>query len=1272
MRIPLSFAQRRLWYLHQLEGPSDTYNVVVSYRLTGVLDTTALAAAVRDVVVRHESLRTLFAEDDDGEPYQRILRESEMSLDVPVIEVTPDEADAAFDEAISYGFDLATELPVRVSVFRFAPREHVLVLVHHHIAADGSSLGPLLRDLAAAYAARREDRAPGWEPLPVQYKDYTLWQRENLGDEEDPDSVAATQVGYWRDELAGVPQPLRLPLDRPRSAEADHRGDMVEFTVEPEVLRGLEELAAERGSTVSMVVQTALAVLLNKLGGGDDLTIGSPIAGRTDDAMADMVGFFVNIWVLRVDLSGDPSFSGLLTQVRNKALAAYENQDVPYELLVESTDFDRSGAYQPLFQVMCEWLNYAKPDFEFPGLDAEHMMLTPSATKFDLHFSITKDPAQRMRGVIQYATQLFDRETVEAIAARFARVLEQVVAEPAARLATIDVLAPEERERLVRGAGDTEEPDSARTLLDGFVAQAERDPGRTALVYDGQEVTYQELNARANQLAHWLIEQGAAPESVVAVRMRRSVELVVALIGVLKAGAAFLPIETDLPDTRAAGMLSDARPHLVLNGELPDVSSLPAADPGVRVAPDNAAYVIYTSGSTGGPKGVVVSHRSIMNLMLWGLARFGTGVGTRALWGASVGFDASIPELFEPLQVGGTVVIAGSEGRKDPAYLARLIRDQRVTDANFVPSLLEVYVTEPAAAECTSLRRMRVGGEAFPAVLADQVAELLPQCEVHNWYGPTEAAVAVTAWQHRAGAASIPIGAPIRNTRAYVLDSSLRPVPVGVAGELYVAGTGLARGYLGRPGLSAERFVACPFGTADGPHRGGQGGRMYRTGDLVRWNRDGQLEFIGRADFQIKIRGFRIEPGDVEQVLSSHPDVAAAAVVVREDQRNDKRLVGYVVPSTGEVDGTALTGFAKERLPEYMVPTVIVSVAELPTTSSGKLDRKALPEPDREHIGTGRPPRHSYERRLCALFEDVLGLQHVSIDDNFFVLGGHSLLATRLSARIRGEFDVDMPIRTIIRHPTVAQLAALLLSNSVPDDFADPFAVVLSLSGKTEQPPLWFVHPGSGVSWPYFSFVPYLQDRPIYALQSRAYGSGSLPETVEEMVEDYVAQILQVQPEGPFHVLGWSYGGTVAHAVADALDRRGHQVPLLAMLDCVPASFFAEMEEHDQPGVRAVVEGFLGRFFNIGGDDRFVGTMAGVVSHHTEIMRKFVSPEFRGDALFFNSALREEEEGSWAPLWKPHILGTLEEHDVQATHHDLHMPESAAEICEVIKRKLDA
>ncbi|MYW04850.1 amino acid adenylation domain-containing protein, partial [Streptomyces sp. SID3343] len=897
--IPLSFTQRRMWLLHQLEGAAETYNMSAAFRLAGSLDQDALVAAIGDVTERHEVLRTVYETDADGQPSQRILPVSQAPVRLPVVEVAPAEVSGAIDEAGAYRFDLAAEIPFRASLLRCSSQEHVLVLVMHHIAMDGSSGAPLARDLAAAYAARREGRAPGWEPLPVQYKDYTLWQREVLGDVADPGSLAAAQVEYWRAELAGVPQPLSLPLDRPRPVEAGSHGDSVELVVEPGVVAGLEKLAAGRGMSMSMVLQAALAVLLHKLGGGDDVTIGSPTAGRTDEALTDLIGCFVNTLVLRVDLSGDPSFDELLGRVRDKALSGYEHQDVPFEVLVESINPDRSAAYQPFFQVMFAWQNFEQGSLELPGLHVEFEQVVTSTAKFDLFFAMAVDDSGALRGHLEYATRLFDRETAEAIAARFVRVLRQSVVDPAVSVGAIEVLAEEERNWLVRGVNDTAHPVAVGTLPGAFEAQVERDPDRVALVGDQETLSYGEFNRRANRLAHWLVEQGAGAERLIALRIPRSVDLMVAIYAVVKAGAAYLPVDTELPGDRVRSVLDIARPLLVLDGVLPEVSGYPETNPVRVLSPDNAAYVIFTSGSTGGPKGVQVSHRSIMNRLAWGLAHFDVGVEDRVLLSTSASFDVSVPELFAPLQVGAAVVIARPDGRKDPAYLAELIRREKVTGADFVPSLLEAFVAEPLAKECVSLRWMEVAGEAFSAVLANRVVGALPNCGVHNLYGPTEAAVEVSAWQHVPGADRVPIGAPIWNTQLYVLDAALRPVAPGVAGDLYLAGVGLARGYLGRTPLTASRFVACPFGEP--------GGRMYRTGDVARWDRDGQVEFLGRTDFQVKIRGFRIELGEIEQVLTGCPGVAQAVVVVRENQEGDKRLVGYVVPgSDGAVvdDGT--------------------------------------------------------------------------------------------------------------------------------------------------------------------------------------------------------------------------------------------------------------------------------------------------------------------------------------------------------------------------------
>ncbi|MCM2390042.1 non-ribosomal peptide synthetase [Streptomyces albipurpureus] len=1292
--IPLSFAQRRMWLTHQLEGGSESYNISPAFRLIGPLDEGALVAAIRDVVDRHETLRTTYVTDEDGEPHQQILPMSEALVRVPVVEVAAADLSGAVGEVIAHHFDLSTEIPLRVALFRCSPQEHVLVLVIHHIATDGSSASPLVRDLSTAYAARREGRAPEWEPLAVQYKDYAVWQRELLGDVADPGSRAAAQAEYWRAELAGVPQPLSLPLDRPRPAERVRPlGGKVEVVVGSQVAAGLQRLADEHGVTMAMLLQAGLGVLFGKLGGGEDVTIGSPIAGRTDEALADLVGFFVNTQVLRVDLSGDPSFADLLARVREKALAAYEHQDLPFETLVELINPDRSAAYQPLFQVMFAWQNWARQDYELPGLTVEFEQHVVSTAMFDLFFSMAMDDSGALWGDLMYATQLFDRETAETIATRLVRVLEQVAADPQLPVAAIEVLSGQEREWLLREVNQTAHPVAASTLPDAFEGQVERGPDRIAVVGERETLTYAEFNRRANQLAHWLVEQGAGPERIVAVRIPRSVELMVAIYAVVKAGATYLPVDTELPEDRVRQLLDSAEPVLTLDETLPEVSGYPETNPERVLSPDNAAYVIYTSGSTGGPKGVQVSHRSIMNRLEWGLAHFDVGGEDRMLFSSSASFDASVPEMFAPLQMGAAVVIARPDGRRDPSYLAELIQRERVTSAVFVPSQLETFLAEPEAKKCTSLRWAEVVAEPFPAALANSATDLLPGCVAHNLYGPTEATVEVTAYRHVPGADRVPIGTPIWNTQVYVLDQALRPVAPGVTGELYLAGTGLARGYLGQAALTAERFIASPYGEP--------GTRMYRTGDLVRRNKNNHLEYIGRTDFQIKLRGFRIELGEIENVLTEHPDVAQAAVITREDDRGDKRLVAYVVPDLGtavadtevQVDertrtnasaGSASIGallaelpeYLRGRLPDYMVPAAVVPLSEFPLTAGGKLDRQALPSEYTTPV-SGREPRNAHEEELCSFFCELLGLEKVGIDDNFFELGGHSLLATRLSSRIRKQFRIDMPVRTIVRYPTVAELAALVLAGGIPDDHVDSFAVVLPLNRElaTEKPPVWFFHGGGGLGWPFFTFAPYVQDRPSYALQSRGFtGTDPLAGSVEEMIEDYLGQILQVQPEGPYHLVGWSFGGPVAHAIADGLDRRGHQVGLVAILDSMPAISdpgigFKAVADITPAVYRAQVEELFGRFMNTENMDRFLHNMSRVGANNTRMMAAFESPVYRGDVLYFH-ATADRDWASYASYWQRHVLGSIETFDVDATHHDLHMPKPAGQIMKVIARKL--
>jgi amino acid adenylation domain-containing protein len=887
-RVPLSFAQQRLWFLHRLEGGSATYNVPLVLRLTGRLDEPALRAALADVVDRHEALRTIFP-GTDGVPYQRILPSAEVELVIrPVVE---SEVDDAVAEVVRGVFDLETRIPVRAELLRLGAEQHVLVLVVHHIAADGWSMAPLWRDLGTAYATRSAGRAPGWAPLPVQYADYTLWQRELPGLE--------SQLDYWREALKGLPERTELPTDRPHPPVASYRGGFFTFDWDADLLAGLGELARACGASVFMVVHAGLTALLTRLGAGTDVPVGTPIAGRTDQALEDLVGFFVNTLVLRVDTAGDPTFRDLVGRVRERSLDAYAHQDVPFERLVEALNPSRSLAYHPLFQTMLAWQNTPTAGVELPGLTVDEIKVGTGTAKFDLWFSLAEKP-HGIQGLAEYNTEVFDRSTVDSILVRLERLLRAAIADPDLAVGAIDLLTAGEREQ---NWVETEVP--AATLPELFAAQVAVTPDHPALVFEDVELTYAELDAASNRLAHYLASRGVGPEKVVALALPRSVELVTAILAVLKTGAAYLPLDPDYPADRIEFMLADAQPALVLTPSLlseTDQSSSPNTPLEVDLHPDHPAYVIYTSGSTGRPKGVVVPHRGIVNRLLWMQHEYRLTPDDRVLQKTPSSFDVSVWEFLWPLITGATEVVARPDGHKDPVYLAELIQERGVTTVHFVPSMLQVFLREPAAAGCTSLRRVLCSGEALP-VDAVQLFGTVLDAELHNLYGPTEASVDVTYWPCDPADTTVPIGREVWNTRTYVLDARLQPVPPGTPGELYLAGVQLARGYLNRPGLSAERFVADPFGPP--------GSRMYRTGDLAKRrtasmldpasrSSGGALEFLGRADEQVKIRGFRVEPGEIAATLAEHPSVDQAVVVAREDRPGDVRLIGYVVP--GDVD----------------------------------------------------------------------------------------------------------------------------------------------------------------------------------------------------------------------------------------------------------------------------------------------------------------------------------------------------------------------------------
>ncbi|WP_149830615.1 non-ribosomal peptide synthetase [Streptomyces tailanensis] len=1052
-RIPLSAAQRRLWLVERITGGGVAYNFPLVFRLRGELDLDALRAALRDVTGRHESLRTRSLEEG-GEPYQWIVPPGAAEPEFQVADITEDELASRIEAAQRRPFDLRAELPVRAEVLRLGPAEHVVALVLHHITTDEWSDRPFLGDLTVAYRARVEGRAPEWAPLPVQYADYTLWQDTLLG------QVGEAQLAHWTDALGELPGELALPLDRPRPEEPSGRGGKVRVELTAETARALRELSGATGTSMFMLFQAATATLLHRLGAGDDIPLGAPIAGRTDDALDGLVGFFVNTLVLRTDLSGtdrDLTFRHLLARVRESALKAFENQDLPFDHVVEALNPPRVAGRNPLFQVMLGYHYRPDGDPDVLGMPTEWFDMDTGMAKFDLHFTFVDEVGRdRLTLLLEFALDLCDESTAQRLAGRLVRLLEQVAAEPDVLVRDVEVLEEAERESVLVRWNDTGCDVPATTLPELFRAQVARTPDALALVHDQQRLTYAELDARVERTARVLAGLGVGPERTVAVALPRSVDLVVALLAVHRAGGAYLPLDSDQPQERRDLMLAEARPVCVVEGALPDG---PEGELPTTYDPLSPAYVIYTSGSTGRPKGVVVPHEGIVNRLLWMQDAYGLTADDRVLQKTPAGFDVSVWEFFWPLITGATLVVARPEGHRDPAYLAGLIREQGVTTVHFVPSMLQVFLAEPAAGRCVGLRRVMCSGEALPLPVAERFHEVLP-AELHNLYGPTEASVDVTAVQVEPGAERVVIGRPVRNTRVHVLDAALRPVPPGVAGELYLAGVQLARGYLDRPGLTAERFVADPYGAP--------GARMYRTGDLARWRPDGTLEFLGRTDHQVKIRGVRVEPGEVEAALARHESVAHTVVVP-----HDQRLVAYVVPTAGQsADPALLRGHAAAALPEHMVPAAFVVLDALPLTPNGKLDRRALPAPDfAAGSGTGGRGRDPREEILCGLFAQVLGVESVGVDDDFFALGGHSLLAMRLVAGVRAAFGAEVSLRTVFDTPTVAGLSRRLAEGSVSGAGARPTLGVRTrperLPLSSAQQRLWVLYQVEGPSATY-------------------------------------------------------------------------------------------------------------------------------------------------------------------------------------------------------------
>jgi len=1355
--LPLAPSQRRLWFLQRLQGPDATYDVPVTLRLRGPVDADALRRALADVVARHETLRTRCPERD-GAPVQEILDPADATTPLTVEVVPPALVEERIAALAGHVFDVTTDLPLRATLIQAGGTtdEHVLVLVLHHIAADGWSLGPLVRDLSRAYAARREDPdGPSvLPPVAVHHADHAL----ALAGREDADEA---DLAYWEDALRGLPDELELP-GGPESGAAPTTGGEVRTLIPAATHRTLATLAREEGASTFMAVHALVAGLLTRVGAGTDVPIGTVTLGRDAPGLDETVGFFANTVVLRADTDGDPDLRTLLRRVRETDLAAFEHGTVPFDRVVEHLRPPRVAGRTPLCNVMLVFQNTPETAWEAEGVDAEVGVRGNGTAKFDLTFELAErfDPEGAPAGLdlrIEHRRSRVDAATAEALAGWLVRLAERWAADPSAPLWGPAITGPDE---VVPVAvpdlpARTDVPADA-TLVSWFDRACRTSASRAALTGPAGEVTpsslsYASLDARANRLARLLLARGARRGTLVALALPRTTDLVVALLAILRTGAGYLPLDPAYPADRLRATVEDAGPVLAITtadvdpATLAGVPTVALDDPTVArsldgpdravetegpegrdtvrvrgpltdaerapAQPDDVAYVIYTSGSTGRPKGVEVTHRNVVRLFTATDGWFGFGPDDVWTLFHSTAFDFSVWELWGALLHGGRLVVVPHEVSRSPAAFLQLLVAQRVTVLNQTPSafwsLAAADADDPDLGDELALRTVVFGGEALETAKLrawlDRHPEDAPR--LVNMYGITETTVHVTyrpvtaADVDRDGPS--PIGVPIPDLRIHVLDAGGHPVPPDVTGEMLVEGGGVAKGYLGRPELTAERFVERP-----------DGARLYRTGDLARVRRDGTLDYLGRADGQVKLRGFRIELGEIEAVLRAEDGVRDAVVVVREDRPGDERLVGYVVGGPAPAD---LRAAAARTLSAHMVPAAVVVLDALPLTPNGKLDRRGLPAPDLSAAVEGRAPEGVAEERLCRLFADALGVERVGADDEFFALGGHSLLAVRLLREISDAFGVPVGIGALFAAPTPAGLARALQDG----EEHSPLEVVLPLRGAVartpvlpavsppetgERPedreapaPVFCVHPAGGLSWCYSGLARHLPpERPIVGVQARGIArTEPLPASLGVMADDYVARVREVRPHGPYHLLGWSLGGMVVHAMAARLRAAGEEVGIVALLDAYPSDGLRRLQPPDEAEA-------LSALLAMGGYDETVlrgreisvdvvidalreeGSAMASLTPETlmaikatyvntaTILREYEHEVFPGDVLFLRATEGIIDGDQTPDTWAPFLGGALDVHDVACTHREMCQPEPLAQIGRIVAERLAA
>ncbi len=1130
---PLSFAQERLWFLEQWQPGTAAYNIPTPLRLIGALQTGALERALNGVVARHEALRTTFAMSD-GHLAQIIA--PALTIPLPVIDLRglpaaarEDEAQQLMAEEARRSFDLARGPLLRARLLQLTDTEHLLLLTMHHIIADGWSLGIMLREIAIRYEAERDGQGAAQPAIPVQYADYAVWQREWL-----QGAVLEKQLTYWKKQLAGAPAMIELPTDRPHPPVSTHRGAVYPVNLSRAQTVALKELSQREGTTLFMTLLAAFQVLLARYSRQEDIVVGAPIAGRTRPETEGLVGVFVNSLILRTDLGGDPSFRELLGRVREVALGAYAHQDLPFEQLVASLHPVRDPSRSPLFQVMFA-MQSPPPLPSFGGLSVERLPIHTDTAQLDLTLSLEEHDLS-LAGTIEYRTDLFEEDTIARMAGHFQMLLEGILADPEQRISALPLLtAPERRWLLDEWNATAADYPRDRCFHELFAVQVTKTPDAVAAVFGEEQITYRALDQRANQLAHHLQAQGVGPDTFVGLCVNRSIEMLVGLLAVLKAGGAYIPLDPAYPRERLVFMLEDAHVRVLLT-EKRLVGQLPVGDAAVicldadwdtiaqhsLIAPrsaatsENIAYTIYTSGSTGKPKGVMIPHRALVNF-LWSMqTQIGIADDDVMLASTSLSFDIAGLEMYLPLLVGARVVIVPREVAKHGRRFAALIESSGATIMQATPTTWRMILE--AGWEGNSRVHILCGGEALSQDLAQRLFSAGHR--LTNLYGPTETTIWSTMQVVESGESAVSLGRPIGNTQVYILDRHRQPVPVGVPGELYIGGDGLAKGYLHRPELTAERFVTNPFS-------GDAGARLYATGDMVRSLPDGTIEFLGRIDHQVKVRGFRIELGEIETLLERHIGVRQAVVMAREDVPGNASLAAYLIPAQMPAPSVSeLRHALAAHLPEYMIPSAFLMLDAMPVTPNGKVDRRMLPAPSAIHSAQGAafvPPEGVLELQLTQIWEEILDVRPIGITDDFFDLGGTSLLAARLVDRIDDVCGQAIPLTTLFSGATIAHLEEVLLSHT--DEEKDA-AVVQVQEGNGKQP-FFFVHGDLRDGGIYsLKFARALDpDRPFYAIHTIGVDGRTVPYTLEEIAADRVAALRAVQPEGPLSAWWLLRGG---------------------------------------------------------------------------------------------------------------------------------------------------